>query len=233
MMKPFKFTKAHNETPADEVATFKADFAAGPEEEITVTAEDEWIWVAGYKGTDKDMKCKGYQYELGVQHDMPEGEEVQLCSKGFHLCLNLRDVFRFYNVGNGNRFFKVKALVKKIDYETYATNVPGMFIVYSEPKIVAKSIIFESEVEAKDILANTPGEELHEKYYQLAIKHNISCALRQYRTDVLVEECGYSQAFATFITAREKVNYFNAARAIAQEDVPMDMKVAFILLTSS
>jgi hypothetical protein len=229
-MKPFKFTKAHNEIPVDKVATFKADFAAGPEEEVTVTAEDEWIWIEGYKGTDKDMKCKGYQYELGVQHDMPEGEEVQVCYKGFHLCLNLREVFRFYDVGNGNRFFKVKALVKKIDYETYnAVNLVA-YIAFPEPKIVAKSIIFESEVEAKDILANTAGEELPEKYYHLAIKHNISYALRQHRADILIEECGYSPAFATLIVAKEKPNYFEAARAIAQEDVPMDMKVAFILL---
>lgn len=188
--------------------------------------------VSGYKGTDKDMKCKGYQYELCVQHDMPEGEEVQLCNRGFHLCLNLREVFRFYEVGNGNRFFKVKALVKKIDYETYDTHSFSAYIIYSEPKIVAKSIIFESEVEAKDILANTAGD-LPEEYYTLAIKHNVSYALERYRTDILVKECGYSQAFATFIAAKEKINYFSAARAIAQEDVPMDMKVAFILLTSS
>jgi hypothetical protein len=104
------------------------------------------------------------------------------------------------------------------------------YIAFPEPKIVAKSIIFESEVEAKDILANTAGEELPEKYYHLAIKHNISYALRQHRADILIEECGYSPAFATLIVAKEKPNYFEAARAIAQEDVPMDMKVAFILL---
>jgi hypothetical protein len=231
-MKPFKFTKAHNEIPVDKVATFKADFAAGPEEEVTVTTEDEWIWVEGYKGTDKDMKCKDYQYEFGVQHDMPEGEEVQICYKGFHLCLNLRDVFKFYDVGNGNRFFKVKALVKKIDYEMYDNNISAIFYVFSEPKLVAKSIIFESEVEAKDIVTNATGEDLPEKYYPLAIKHNISYALQQYRVDFLVEECGYSQPFATFLAAKDKSKYFNAARAIAQEDIPMDMKVTFILLNS-
>ena len=112
---------------------------------------------------------------------MPEDEEVQLCSKGFHLCLNLRDVFKFYDVGNGNRFFKIKALVKKTDYETYdSMYCSGVFVAYSEPRIVAKSIIFESEVRAKDILANTTGKELPEKYYQLAIEHNIAYALRQY-----------------------------------------------------
>ena len=233
-MKPFKFMKAHNETPP---VTLKADYVADPveentvtAEEITITTEDEWIWVEGYKGTDKDMQCKGYQYELGVQHDMPEGEEIQVCCKGFHLCLNLKDVFRFYNVGEGNRFFKVKALVKKIDYETY-DNTFAIIYAFSESKLVAKSIIFESEIEAKDIVTNATNEDLPEKYYPLAIKYNISYALRQYRADILVEECGYSPAFATLI-AKEKSNYFEAARAIAQEDVPMDMKIAFILLNN-
>lgn len=233
-MKPFKFMKAHNETPT---VTIKADYAAGPVEENTVATEeaaivveDEWIWVEGYKGTDKDMQCKGYQYEFGIQHDMPEGEEVQVCSKGFHLCLNLSDVFGFYEVGNGNRFFKVKALVKKIDYETYDTIRLGYFC--SEPKLVAKSIIFESEVEAKDIVTKAINEDLPEKYYSLAIEYNISHAMRQYRADILVEECGYSQAFATFIAAKARSEYFNAARAIAQEDISMDMKVVFILLNN-
>lgn len=36
--------------------------------------EEKWIWVDGYKGTDKDMKCRGYQYEFGKQFDIPEGE---------------------------------------------------------------------------------------------------------------------------------------------------------------
>ena len=49
--------------------------------------KEEWIWVEGYKGTDADMRCRGYQYEFDKQFDIPENEEVEMCKKGFHLCL--------------------------------------------------------------------------------------------------------------------------------------------------
>ena len=87
--------------------------------EPTSEPEEEWIWVEGYKGTDKDMKCRDFQYGLGVQYDMPEDQEIQECESGFHLCLYLSDVFHYYEVGCGNRFFKVKALVRKVDKESY------------------------------------------------------------------------------------------------------------------
>ena len=30
---------------------------------------EEWVWVNGYKGTDKDMKCRDFQYEMHKQID--------------------------------------------------------------------------------------------------------------------------------------------------------------------
>lgn len=41
--------------------------------------------MTGYKGTDKDMRCQGFQFELGRWYEMPEGDLV-LCSRGFHFC---------------------------------------------------------------------------------------------------------------------------------------------------
>lgn len=46
-----------------------------------------------YKGFDKDLKCKGFQYEVGKEYEEPE---VILCDKGFHACLAPIDVFRYY-----------------------------------------------------------------------------------------------------------------------------------------
>ena len=84
--------------------------------------EAEWVWVEGYKGTDKNMCCKDYQYILGATHSLPDEEEVELCKNGFHLCLNLNEVFNFYPIGEGNRFFKVQALVRKSDKKKYGTS---------------------------------------------------------------------------------------------------------------
>ena len=46
-----------------------------------------------YKGTDKDMKCRGFQYELGK---MVETDAAKLCEKGFHACEAPLDVFAYY-----------------------------------------------------------------------------------------------------------------------------------------
>jgi hypothetical protein len=51
--------------------------------------EEEWIWVEGYKGTDKNLKCKSdFQYEIGKEYNI---DEVKICEKGFHFCL--RDLY--------------------------------------------------------------------------------------------------------------------------------------------
>ena len=41
-----------------------------------------------YKGFNKDMTCRGFQYEEGKTYELPEGEEAKLCETGFHACEN-------------------------------------------------------------------------------------------------------------------------------------------------
>ena len=54
-----------------------------------------------YKGTDKDMKCRGSQFELGKEY---EETEAVLCEKGFHGCEYPLDVFAYYAPAD-SRFF--------------------------------------------------------------------------------------------------------------------------------
>ena len=54
-----------------------------------------------YKGTDKDMKCRGFQFELGKEY---EEAEAKLCEKGFHGCEYPLDVFAHYAPAD-SRFF--------------------------------------------------------------------------------------------------------------------------------
>lgn len=61
----------------------------------------------GYKGMSKDMICNKFQYEVGKVYTLPTAP--QLCSKGFHFCLRLSDVFIHYNNSFSNRFFEVEA----------------------------------------------------------------------------------------------------------------------------
>ena len=46
-----------------------------------------------YKGFDKDLKCKEFQYEVGKEY---EEENSALCKNGFHACENPLDTFRYY-----------------------------------------------------------------------------------------------------------------------------------------
>ena len=47
-----------------------------------------------YKGFNKDMTCKGFQYEEGKEY---HEEEAIVCRKGFHACEYPLDCFNYYN----------------------------------------------------------------------------------------------------------------------------------------
>lgn len=46
-----------------------------------------------YKGFDEELKCRGYQYEIGKEY---EEEKAKACDCGFHACQNPLDVFKYY-----------------------------------------------------------------------------------------------------------------------------------------
>mgnify|MGYP004698083867 CR=1 FL=1 len=59
-----------------------------------------------YKATDKDMKCRGFQYELGKTADV-EGD-IELCENGLHACEMPLDVLKYYAPGDGSRYFEAE-----------------------------------------------------------------------------------------------------------------------------
>lgn len=50
--------------------------------------------ITGFKGFDKDLKCRDYQYEVGKEFE--EEGKIEACSNGFHFCENPLDVLGYY-----------------------------------------------------------------------------------------------------------------------------------------
>ena len=57
-----------------------------------------------YKGFDKDLKCRDFQYEIGKTYEEPTAE---LCEKGFHACEYPLNVFNYYAPSNMSRYCEV------------------------------------------------------------------------------------------------------------------------------
>ena len=51
-----------------------------------------------YKGFDKNMKCRGFQFEEGKTYELPDNEDAVLCQSGFHACENPLNCWDYYNL---------------------------------------------------------------------------------------------------------------------------------------
>ena len=195
---------------------------------------EEWIWVDGYKATDKDMKCRGYQYKLNEVHDMPADVEIRDCESGFHLCKYLADVFDYYPTCNGNRYFKVKALVRKSDYTLYGMVQRDRFgCALISNKLVSKSIIFISEVSKEELYEDMRGiyrnlEGLPDEYLQMAINTSIDDAVLNYHISILTS-IGLSPELAHYYAANNKVDIKLVEALATQEGISMDTKLLILM----
>lgn len=61
--------------------------------------------ITSYKGFDKDLKCRGFQYEVGKEYVMDE--PISICNKGFHACESPLEVFDYYGMLD-SRFCRVE-----------------------------------------------------------------------------------------------------------------------------
>ena len=92
-----------------------------------------------YKGFDKDLKCRGFQYEIGKEY---ETDEAVLCEKGFHACENPLDTFRYYVLG-GSRLCE-------LELEDVSDEMDS-----DDSKRVAKKIKIGAELDIKCLIKAT------------------------------------------------------------------------------
>ena len=61
--------------------------------------------IKSYKGFDKNLRCRDFQYKIGGIYEM-DGE-IKVCSRGFHACESPFDVFDYYTMID-SRFCEVE-----------------------------------------------------------------------------------------------------------------------------
>ena len=61
--------------------------------------------ITAYKGFDKNLKCRGFQYEICKEYEI-EGD-IKVCERGFHACPNPANLFSYY-FPNESRYCEVE-----------------------------------------------------------------------------------------------------------------------------
>ena len=76
----------------------------------------------GYKAFEKDLTCRGFQYEVGKEYEMDESPEP--CERGFHFCETIANCYQFYPMEDGTRICEIEALgeVATDDNKKFCTN---------------------------------------------------------------------------------------------------------------
>ena len=61
--------------------------------------------IKGFKGFDKDLKCRGFQYEVGKDYE--QKGKIVCCDNGFHFCEDPFDALDYYHPTN-SRYCEVE-----------------------------------------------------------------------------------------------------------------------------
>ena len=88
-----------------------------------------------YKGFNRDMTCRGFQYKEGETYTT---DEAKLCQSGFHACENPLDCFGYYNPNES-----VYHEVELSDVSNEKSN--------DDTKVVAKQIKVGAELSVRDL----------------------------------------------------------------------------------
>ena len=204
--------------------------------------QEEWVRVKGYKGMHEDMKAHyDFQYELGKTYTVEDPDSVAICEYGYHFSLNLKDVFRYYDLVNNNRFFKVEALVRKKDYEEYGKTYTTTIFTDRVDKLVAKEITILEEVSVKEMFEEI--KILHHDTIMIdklkiedmddVYKEGVKTVLVKKYINLVKEKTGFKDSFIHLLlsrlTHREKLALLATSLALYDEIKDRDLLILAIL----
>ena len=120
--------------------------------------------ITSYKAFDKNMQCRGFQYEVGKEYEM-DGE-VKCCNQGFHACKSPLEVWDYYDMLD-SRYAEVEQS-GKIDAGENSTKICSSHIkIKAELKLDGiinigvewlKDITSPSKVKTTDKLVDNSGD---------------------------------------------------------------------------
>ena len=132
--------------------------------------------IIAYKGFDENLRCRGYQFEVGKEYEQ-EGEIV-CCENGFHACTNPFDVLNHYAANGKNRFcvveqsgviksgegFRTKKASSKIKIKA-EIGISGLFDAAIEwLKEITNPDIIAKETKEKDNIERSDGAQIGSRY---------------------------------------------------------------------
>ena len=76
----------------------------------------------GYKALNKDLTCRGFQFEIGKEYE--HKGKIEPCESGFHFCESLADCYSFYPMSEDTRICEISATgdIKTDDNIKFVTN---------------------------------------------------------------------------------------------------------------
>lgn len=78
------------------------------------------------KGFDKNLCCRGFQFEVGKEYKIETDKELELCTNNvFHYCNSLGQVHKYYDCNDKaeNRFCEIEVLGEEVtDGDKYGSN---------------------------------------------------------------------------------------------------------------
>ena len=103
-----------------------------------ISVMEEKKEIKGFKGFDKNLQCRGFQYEVGKEYHT---EKAISCVVGFHFCESPFEVFRYYAPSDRvgiNRYCEVKG--------------SGDFDVQGRSKVCCTDIKIEKEISLIELI---------------------------------------------------------------------------------
>lgn len=95
--------------------------------------------ISSYKGFNKDLKCRDFQYEVGNSYE--QFGKIECCENGFHACTFPTDVFNYYPPINGARYCTV---IQSGDLDSNT--------MIGDSKIASSKIYIESEISTEQLI---------------------------------------------------------------------------------